>query len=140
MKITSPNKAYTYFETRLAFEVEEFWIATLNAEKRVTASQCLFRGTVDHCLFHPRDVFRFAALQNASSFLVAHNHPSGNVLPSEEDRRITEQLLTVSLLIEIPLLDHLILGGSKAKRTYFSFLEKGILRSRLRDLALPSGQ
>jgi DNA repair protein RadC len=140
MKITSPSEAFAYFRTRLGLEVEEFWIATMNADKRVTSSQCLFRGTVDHCLFHPRDVFRFACLHNASSFVVAHNHPSGRVAPSELDLRITEQLLTVSLLLELPLIDHLILGGRQPGSRYFSFLESGLLKVEARDLASPSGR
>jgi DNA repair protein RadC len=140
MKITSPSEAFEYFRNRLGREVEEFWIATLNADKRATASQCLFRGTVDHCLFHPRDVFRFACVHNASSFIVAHNHPSGRAAPSELDIRITERLLTISVLLELPLVDHLILGGRSASSRYFSFLESGLLRVEAKDLALPSGR
>lgn len=98
-------------------------MAALTAEKHVAASACLFRGTVDHCLFHPRDVFRFACQKNASSFLVAHNHPSGNVEPSTEDISITEQLATIAVILEVPMVDHLILAGDK----YYSFLEAGRL-------------
>lgn len=117
-----------FFRRRLRADVEEFWIATLNSDKAVTACACLFRGTVDHCLFHPRDVFRFACLHNASSMIVAHNHPSGNVEPSPEDTAITEQLLTLSLVLEVPLVDHLIISP----RRYFSFLESGRLNAGLR--------
>ncbi len=131
MKIYSPVNAFRFFSPRISLQVEEFWIATLSTEKTVTASQCLFRGTVDHCLFHPRDVFRFACLHNASSIVVAHSHPSGSVEPSPQDLTITEQLLTVSLLLEIPLVDHLIVG----QRRYYSFLEDGRLRLDARSLA-----
>jgi DNA repair protein RadC len=124
MKITKPGEAFQFFRTRLGSDVEEFWIAALNSEKNVTASTCLFRGTVDHCLFHPRDVFRFACLHNASSIVVAHNHPSGSALPSPEDIFVTEQLLAVAVLLQIPLVDHLIIAG----RRYYSFLEDGKLR------------
>jgi DNA repair protein RadC len=124
MKITSPSQAFHFFSQRMATEVEEFWIASLNAEKRVTAQQCLFRGTVDHCLFHPRDVFRFACRHNSSAILVAHNHPSGNVEPSPEDEAITERLLVLALLLEIPLVDHLIISP----HGYFSFQQQGRLQ------------
>lgn len=134
MKITSPSLAYEYFRTRLGLEVEEFWIATMNTDKRVTASQCLFRGTVDHCLFHPRDVFRFVCRHNASSYVVAHNHPSGCIEPSELDIRITERLLTISVLLEVPLVDHLILGERGVKSRYFSFLEAKLLRVEAKSL------
>lgn len=131
MKITQPKEAYQFFRTRIRGDIEEFWMATLNSDKKITASACLFRGTVDHCLFHPRDVFRFACLHNASSFVVAHNHPSGSALPSAEDIQVTEQLLTLSLVMQIPIVDHLILAG----RGYYSFLEKGRLRLEIKSLA-----
>lgn len=123
MKITSPRKAFQFFKHRLNGQVEEFWAAALNSQKCVVASACLFRGTVDHCLFHPRDVFRFAYLNNASSLLVAHNHPSGCALPSDQDIQITSQLLQVAVILQMPLDDHLIVAGQK----YYSFLEDGAL-------------
>ncbi len=126
MKITTPKKAFRFFKTRLARDIEEFWVASLNSNKEVTAAACLFRGTVDECLFHPRDVFRFAVLNNASSLVVAHNHPSGDVRPSEHDIDVTGQLVASSLVLRIPVVDHLILGkGSR----YYSFLEDGRLEA-----------
>lgn len=121
MTIEHARDAFAYFQPRLPVDVEEFWIATLDAAKHVTASACLFRGTVDHCLFHPRDVFRFACVANASSFLVAHNHPSGDPRPSAHDVAITDQLLTLAALMQIQFVDHLIVAGDR----YFSFLEGG---------------
>lgn len=123
MKITSPHYAFTYFRSRLNRDVEEFWAAALNSQKEVITSRCLFRGTVDRCLFHPRDVFRFACVTNASSLIVAHNHPGGNAEPSVQDLKITEQLLKTATLLEIPLIDHLIVAGTN----YYSFLENGLL-------------
>jgi DNA repair protein RadC len=125
MKITSPRQAYRFFKPLLTADIEEFWAAALDAQKFVVARQCLFRGTVDHCLFHPRDVFRFAYVNNASSIVVAHNHPSGSADPSAEDLKVTEQLLQVALVLEMPVVDHLIL----AKGRYFSFLENGMMNS-----------
>lgn len=136
MKIAQPKDAFQFFHSRLRGDVEEFWIAALNANKAVTASACLFRGTADHCLFHPRDVFRFALLHNAVSFIVAHNHPSGRIQPSPEDIEVTEQLLTISLIVQIPLTDHLIIGGQR----YYSFMEKGRLVLNTTGLGGPSGR
>ena len=104
-------------------EIEEFWAVALNSEKEPLAARCLFRGTVDHCLFHPRDVFRFACLQNASSLIVAHNHPSGNCTPSMQDVKVTRRLVRAAALLEVPLDDHLILAGG----AYYSFAENGSL-------------
>lgn len=131
MKITHPTKAYEYFFTRMRMDVEEFWIAALSADKDVIASQCLFRGTADACLFHPRDVFRFACMNNAVSIIVAHNHPSGSALPSELDKGITEQILTLSILMQIPMEDHLIVCKDGL---YYSFLLKGQLATSVSGL------
>jgi DNA repair protein RadC len=124
--LSSPLKAHRYFQPRMRVDVEEFWVAALNADRRVLASDCLFRGTADHCLFHPRDVFRFVLRKNAAAFLVAHNHPSGNAMPSSEDDKVTEQLSTISWLVEIIFVDHVIV----TKAGYYSFAEAGRLQVR----------
>ena len=80
MLITSPHVAYEYFRQRIVADVEEFWALALNSEKELLMCSCLFRGTVDNCLVHPRDVFRFALFNNASSLIVAHNHPTGQAV------------------------------------------------------------
>lgn len=126
MKIHSPRLAHEFFEIRLDREVEEFWVAALNASKEVIAAACLFRGTVDQCLFHPRDVFRFAYLHNAVSIIVAHNHPGGDVRPSTHDLNVTGQLLDVAVILQVPLEDHLIISGGR----YFSFLENKLMGKR----------
>lgn len=121
MKITSPAEAFHFFRKRLQSEVEEFWAVALSSEKDVLEAACIFRGTVDFCLFHPRDVFRFAYRHNAAALIVAHNHPSGTALASKEDRLVTQQLLVAAEILQVPVVDHLILAG----KTYFSFLEAG---------------
>lgn len=125
MKITTPDEAFLFFRTRLRSDVEEFWVASLDSDKNVTAADCLFRGTVDRCLFHPRDVFRFACVNNAAALVVAHNHPSGNVRPSDSDVEVTARLLDAAHLLELPVVDHLIVTTDK----YFSFSENGLLRN-----------
>ena len=81
--------------------------------------KCLFRGTVDACPVHPRDIFRFAIVHNASSFIIAHNHPSGDLKPSLSDLKFTKKLIRLSQTMQIPLIDHLIL----TKSSYCSFLD-----------------
>ena len=102
-------------------EVEEFWALALGPKKTLLRARMIFRGTIDSCLVHPRDIFRFACVENASSLIVAHNHPSGDTLPSEQDIYFTRQLLRASRVVEIPLLDHLIL----TERGYASFAREG---------------
>lgn len=112
MEITSAERAYRIFRPLLQSEVEEFWALALGPKKQLLKAKMLFRGTVDSCQVHPRDVFRFACLANASSVLIAHNHPSHDPLPSPDDIRLTEQLVQAGVLLEIPVIDHLILTVS----------------------------
>jgi DNA repair protein RadC len=121
--IRNPQKAAHFFRKRMSIEVEEVWVAALNAAGKVTAAQCLFRGTVDQCLAHPRDIFRFACIHNACSILVAHNHPSGPAQPSPEDWDWTRRLNAGAELLMIPLADHVIIG----RKSYFSFMENGAI-------------
>jgi len=111
--IISSYSAAQILRPLICSEVEEFWALALTSGKTVINAKCLFRGTVDACLIHPRDIFRFACLTNASSILVAHNHPSGDPLPSDHDIRLTRRLLRASAMMEIPLLDHLIITDTK---------------------------
>jgi DNA repair protein RadC len=108
LEITNADLAFRAVENLQRAEVEEFWTLALGPRKNLLKRKMMFRGTVDLCLVHPRDIFRFACNENASSILVAHNHPSGDAAPSPEDLRFTRQLVSASRLMEIPLVDHLI--------------------------------
>ncbi len=107
----------------MSVDVEEVWVAALTSQLHIIEKKLVFRGTVDSCLFHPREIVRFLCLCNASSFVMAHNHPSGNPKPSTSDIKLTKKIFELSKLIEIPLNDHLIIAGSK----YFSFADSGAL-------------
>jgi DNA repair protein RadC len=80
-------------------------------------------GTLSASLVHPREVFRDAIRHSASSVVLAHNHPSGDPEPSEEDLRITRRLVDAGRIIGIDVLDHIIIG----KETFRSFKEKGLI-------------
>ena len=107
-EICSVTKAFESFASLSNSDVEEFWVMALGPSKKAIACKMLFRGTVDYCLVHPRDVFRFACLHNASSLIVAHNHPSGDLAPSSHDLNITRELSQAGKLLQIPLLDHIL--------------------------------
>src|SRR5690606_19798149 len=100
MKLVSSFETYDYFRRRVAKDIEEFWICGLRSDRSVIQSACLFRGSVDQCMVHPRDVFRFACLKNASAILVAHNHPVGDPTPSIEDNDVTRCLMTIAQVIQ----------------------------------------
>jgi DNA repair protein RadC len=80
-------------------------------------------GLLASCPVHPREVFIGAILDRAYSVIVAHNHPSGDPKPSEEDRRVTESLREAASTLGIKLLDHVII----ARRGHYSFQESGLL-------------
>lgn len=122
--ITTSRQAFNALRHLSPLEVEEFWVITLHANKKVIRQERVFRGTVDACPVFPRDVFRSAIRQNASSIIVAHNHPSGDCQPSRTDHVVTEHLYRAGELLGIPLDDHLIIGD----RRYWSFADAGQLK------------
>lgn len=111
-EITTAEAAYHCLKRLVSNDTEELWALALDPKKALLGRRMIFRGTVDACLVHPRDIFRFACLTNASSLIVAHNHPSGDLYPSEQDILFTRQLIRASRLLEIPVLDHLILTSN----------------------------
>lgn len=84
-------------------------------------------GTLDMAIAHPREIFKSSILSNAKYIMLVHNHPSGSLMPSEYDTRLTDRLSRACRIMEIPLLDHIIIGGNTD--SYFSFSEKKILQS-----------
>lgn len=105
-------------------EVEVFYVIALNSQSRVVALQEITRGILNSSLVHPREVFRAAVAYNAAGIIVAHNHPSGDPTPSADDRAVTRQLVDAGRALDIPLYDHVVLGGATR---YASFAETGLL-------------
>lgn len=87
---------------------EVFLAVALNGAHEVLATTLVSLGTVSQSLVHPREVFAPAIEKRASALIVAHNHPSGNLNPSDEDLEVTERIKRAGTLLGIPLLDHLI--------------------------------
>jgi DNA repair protein RadC len=90
---------------------ERFAVLMLDVKHRLLGTRVISVGTATETLAHPREIFREVLKQSATRLIVAHNHPSGNLEPSEEDLQLTEQLLSGAHFLGIPLLDHLILGN-----------------------------
>lgn len=90
---------------------EKFAVLLLDIKHRHLGSHIISVGTATETLAHPREIFREVIRQGATRVIVAHNHPSGNTEPSNEDIALTRQLLQGACLLDIPLLDHLILGN-----------------------------
>jgi DNA repair protein RadC len=122
-KTDTSRKAYQILKKCISTEVEEVWILALNSELRLIEKTMLFRGTVNYCFFHPRDVFKFLYTQNAVSFILAHSHPSGNHLPSRLDQIVTARIVSIGQMMEVPVVDHLIIS----QENYFSFADSGLI-------------
>jgi len=101
---------------------EVFSIVTLDTKNNVTGAFEVSRGALNDSIVHPREVFKRAILQNASSIALMHNHPSGDPKPSSEDLQITKRLEEAGKILGINILDHIIFGDY-----FFSFKEEGLI-------------
>lgn len=99
---------------------EHFVVCGLDAKHRVIGINVVSVGSLSLSIVHPREVFKPLIVMNAAAWLCAHNHPSGDITPSQEDRILTKRLREVGELLGITLLDHLILGDDRQ----FSFADE----------------
>lgn len=110
--IDSPVVAAAALSQDLMWQNQErFAVLLLDVKNRLLGTKVITIGTATETLASPRDIFREIIRQGATRVIVAHNHPSGNLEPSEADIELTRQLLAGAQLLGIPLLDHLILGN-----------------------------
>lgn len=111
------------FEDIRSKQQEYFVCLSLDGGQRLIAKRTITIGILDTTLAHPREVFADAIADRAAYVVIAHNHPSGDSLPSQKDITLTQQLAAAGQLVGIPLRDHLIL----AKNSYFSFRQHHLL-------------
>ena len=104
---------------------EQFVVIYLNRGNKVIGSSNLFTGGVSATVVDMKIILSLGLKLMASSILIAHNHPSGNIKPSEEDKRITSKICEASKLLEIQLLDHLIIAPDLK---FFSFANEGLMK------------
>ncbi len=110
--IDSPEIAAAVLSGEMSWDPQEhFGVILLDIKHRLIGQQIVTRGTATETLSHPRETFKLAIRQGAARILVAHNHPSGQLDPSPEDIELTRQLLQAGQILQIPVLDHLILGA-----------------------------
>ena len=113
-QITSPEEAYkmlcTIFDADNLAE-ENLWVMLLDTQRQVISVQCVSRGTVNSSVVHPREVFKAAILANATSVILAHNHPSGNLKAGTNDRETTRRIRQAGDLLGVHLDDHLIISS-----------------------------
>ena len=102
---------------------EVLYVLCLDTKQNVIKRRQIFEGSLNASIIHPREVFRFAIEEAAAAILLVHNHPSGDPAPSKEDIRATKELIAAGNHIQIPVLDHIIIGDG----IYTSLKEEGAI-------------
>ncbi|MEJ5962664.1 RadC family protein [Pedobacter immunditicola] len=124
LKISGARDAYDILAPIMTdLPHEEFWILILNRANFVKAKLMISKGGQSGTVVDPKIIFKTALEFNAASIILAHNHPSGNAKPSNEDLKVTKRLVEAGKMMDLPVLDHLII----ADRLFFSFADEGLL-------------
>lgn len=122
--IRSPYDAVQFVMDELRYLQQEHFLALfLDTKYRVIDKKCIFKGSLNASVVHPREVFLEAIRRSAAAIICVHNHPSGDPTPSREDLEVTERLVEAGHIIGIGLIDHLIIGD----QSYYSMKEKGLI-------------
>lgn len=120
----SPDTIAAYYMERMRHEEQEQMICTmLNTKNQFLGDEVISRGTVNSSLVSPRDLILAAFRHRAVYMILVHNHPSGNPEPSKDDLLFTKRVWEAGALVDIPLLDHIVIGDQQ----YFSFRQEGLL-------------
>ncbi|ACF43222.1 RadC family protein [Pelodictyon phaeoclathratiforme] len=123
-KIQAARDVFEYMAGRVPDETKEhLFVLHLNTKNQIIKTELVSVGTLNAALIHPREVFKSAIKESSHAIILVHNHPSGDVEPSNADKQVTDLLKQASTVIQIDLLDHIIIG----KTGCFSFRESGLL-------------
>lgn len=112
--LNSPEAAVEVINTVLDLEHEAQEVLAeilLDNRNKITGIMEISRGSLNSSIVHPREVFRGAILHNAAGVILVHNHPSGEVIPSREDLKVTKMIKDAGKILDIQLLDHIIIGS-----------------------------
>ncbi len=124
LRITSSKDVYDMMAANLLdLPHEEFWVLLLNRANAVIKKVQISTGGVAGTVADPKLIFKTALENLASSIILVHNHPSGNMMPSQADKELTKKMKEAGKLLDIPVLDHVIF----ADRVFYSFADEGIL-------------
>ena len=123
-KITSSHDAFEIFQSTMGDQAyESFWIILLNKANKVIGKCNISEGGVSGTVVDPKKIFKMALDNHASSIILGHNHPSGNIQPSEADQKITKKIKDAGFMLDVAVLDHIIIGDDR----YYSFADEGTL-------------
>ena len=121
---STPGHVKEFLQAKIGGLPHEVFVCLhLDSNLHLIECQELFRGSITQTAVYPREILKEALARNASAMIVAHNHPSGNPLPSSADQELTVTLMNALQLVDIPLLDHCIVSN----RGFFSFSESGLM-------------
>lgn len=131
--LTNSREVVDYLRVHMGSrDRETFLVVYLDAQNRPTAEpQALFEGTLTSSAVYPREVLKSALKHNAASLIFAHNHPSGCVEPSTNDRDITRELVLAASLMDVRVLDHIVVGAD----SHYSFADHGLIREYSKQAA-----
>jgi len=118
IKMNNPLVIYEYFKEVLIDKKQEyFYCIYLDTKGNLLDKKCLFLGTINNSVIHPREIFKEAYLLSANGIICVHNHPSGDSTPSKEDIVVTRKLQELGIIHGIKIIDHVIIGNDN----YYSF-------------------
>ena len=120
--LKTADEIYQYIKYELFDKKQEyFYCLYVNSKKELIERKLLFMGTLNRSTVHPREIFKNAYLNSASGIICIHNHPSGDVTPSMEDKILTNNLVELGMMNGISLVDHIIVSNDN----YYSFFNDG---------------
>jgi DNA repair protein RadC len=123
-KVTSSRDAFEIFHSLIGdLPYEEFWMLILSKANKVLKKIRISEGGVSGTVVDPKKIYKIALDHHSSSLILGHNHPSGNIQPSEADHKITKKIKECGILLDIAVLDHIIVGNEH----YYSYADEGSL-------------
>ena len=123
-KITSSMDAALILQQQIGdLPTEEFWVIYLNQGNKIIKTEQISRGGITQTSVDVRIIFKRGIELMATAMILAHNHPSGNLVPSEADKNLTKKIMEASKIIDIQILDHIIV----TQKDYFSFADEGLI-------------
>lgn len=124
VKVGSSRDAFQYLHSDFAdLNHEEFWMLLLNRANHVRSKHLISKGGQSGTVADPKIIFKTALEHQAAYIILAHNHPSGNLKPSNEDLKLTKKLVEAGKLLDLLVVDHLILTD----HAYYSFCDEGLI-------------
>ncbi|MFC4212651.1 DNA repair protein RadC [Pedobacter lithocola] len=122
LQVTASTDVYKYLQHTFAhLNHEEFWILLLNSANKIMGKHLISKGGQAATVVDPKIIFKIALENDAAYIILAHNHPSGNLKPSDSDNKLTKSLVAAGTMLELPIVDHLIFTDN----AFFSYKDEG---------------